>query len=199
MYRHLRRHSGFTIFELMLTLGVAAVIAAIAVPNVRDFIRNNRLSSVANDLLRGTQVARSEAAKRQANVAFCATTNPSATAPTCSYGAFRGWIVFEDTNNNWQADSGDVVINRHDLVDASVTVVNDNGGIVSYGPSGFANPPGTKTPTRNIVICDSRGNADLGTNSAARAVLIEATGRSRVTKLTTEISTAMGTAGACPE
>jgi len=198
MYRPLRQHTGFTIFELMLTLGIAAIIAGLAVPNIRDFIRNNRLSSVANDLLRGTQVARSEAAKRQANVVFCATADPSATPPTCSYGAFRGWVVFEDSVRNWQADSGEVVISRHDLVDASVTVVNDNGGIVSYASSGFADPPGTKTPTRNIVICDARGNTDLGTGSTARAVIIEATGRSRVTKRATEITTAMASAGACP-
>lgn len=182
-----------------MTLGVAAIIAAIAIPNVRDFIRNNRLSAVANDLLRGTQVARTEAVKRQSNVVLCATSNPSATSPTCSYGAFRGWVVFQDTNANWQIDSGEAIVSRHDLVDTSLTVVNDNSGIVSYAASGFANPPGTKTPTRNVVICDVRGNTDLGTSSTARAVIIEATGRSRVTKLLSEITTAMTATGACPE
>ncbi len=192
------RAAGFTLLELMLTLAVAAVLAAVAIPNMRDFMRNNRLSSAANALLRSTQVARSEAIKRQSNVVVCASADPLADTPECSYGAFRGWVVFQDDNSNWAFDGTDVVIERHELIDPSVTVVNDNHGILSYAPSGFANPPGAKTPSQNVVICDARGNAKLGDNSTARAVLIANTGRSRVTKVFTEIGTAISSAGACP-
>src|SRR4051812_43964122 len=123
-----RQQSGFTMFELMITLTVAGILASIAVPNVRDFMRNNRLSSTANDLLRGTQIARSEAVKRQQNVVLCASTDPAAVNPVCSFGAFRGWIVFQDTNSNWDRTVGETIISRHDLVAPGVTVVNDNNG-----------------------------------------------------------------------
>jgi len=192
------RAAGFTLLELMLTLAVAAVLAAVAIPNMRDFIRNNRLSAAANDLLRSTQIARSEAIKRQSSVVVCASTDPLDAAPTCSYGSFSGWVVFQDTNGNWALDAGEPLVEQHHLLDTSVSVVNDNDGILSYAPSGFANPAGTKTPSRNIVICDVRGNTKLGDNSAARAVLITATGRSRVTKVFTEIGTAISSTGACP-
>lgn len=200
-------NSGFTLLELMVTIGVAGVLAAVAIPNMRDFIRNNRLTAAANDMLHSTQVARSEAIKRQQNVVVCASSDPAATVPACSYGAFRGWIVFQDTNANWAfdgddagtpADEGEVVIERHDLLDSTVMVRNDKEGIVSYSPRGFANSAGAKVPSTSIVICDARGNLKVGNSSAARALNIEPTGRSRVTKDYTEIGKAIDIAGACP-
>ena len=204
-----RSSAGFTLLELMITVAVAGVLAAVAIPNMRDFIRNNRLTAASNDLLRAAQLSRSEAIKRQQSVAFCATTNPSAAAPTCSYGAFRGWVVFQDTNNNWaiEADDtstpgvneGEEIIERHDLIDATVTIKNDSDGIVSYAPTGFANAAGAKSPTRNVVLCDVRGNAAVGNSSAARGLIIDTTGRARVTEDQAQItSPVIAATGACP-
>jgi type IV fimbrial biogenesis protein FimT len=190
---------GFTILELMITIAVAGVLAAVAIPNMRDFIRNGRLTAVANDLQRSAQIARSEAIKRQRNVVVCASDDPSSATPACSYDAFSGWIVFQDTNSNWQFDEDELVIERHDLVHESLTVINDNDAIMSYSAAGFANPADDQTPSRTIVICDSRGNRQIGNNSTARAVLIEATGRSRVSRIYDDVDDAITAVGvSCP-
>jgi type IV fimbrial biogenesis protein FimT len=190
--------------ELMVTLTVAGVLMALALPNLRPFIQNSRLTSASNDLLRSLYIARAEAVKRQLNVVVCATADPTASDTTiaCSYGAFNGWFVFVDTNGTWQRDSAaDAVIEKHALLDSSVSVRNDADGIVSYAPTGFANLAGAHIPSSNIILCDQRGTVLLsGTDSAARAVLIANTGRARVTKTQTEVATAIANtvAGACP-
>jgi type IV fimbrial biogenesis protein FimT len=189
---------GFTLTELMVTLAVAAVLATIAIPNMRSFIQNGRLSSAANDLLRSFQLARTEALKRQLPVVVCASAAPTAPAPTCSYGPFKGWIVFQDTNSNWQVDNGEPILERHELIDSSVTVKTDNNGIEQFLATGFASPPGAKAPTRNILLCDVRGNQLVGTNSVERAVLISQAGRARVSKAAADVASAAGAAGACP-
>lgn len=203
-----RSEGGFTLMELFTTLLVVGVLTAIAVPNMRPFIQNNRLTSAANDLLRSFQVARTEAIKRQQNVVVCASANPTASAATCSYGAFTGWIVFQDGDvtagvaPNWQRDGTDTIIERHDLIDSTITVKTDNNGIESYAATGFANPAGVQIPTRNILICDIRGNQVSGgstvTNSVERAVIIAATGRVRVSKVKSDVDNTIAAVGGCP-
>ncbi len=199
------RRAGFTIIELMVTVSVAAILMAIAIPNMRNFLRNNRLTSGVNDLLHSIQVARTEAIKRQqGSVVVCGTTDPAAgtAALTCTYDTFRGWFVFQDTNGNWQRDAGEPVIETHTLIDASVTVKPDaNGDIVSFGPSGFANPAGAKVPTATLVMCDVRGVTAVGNNSTGRALFITATGRARASASYAEVhNTALPlvVGGSCP-
>jgi len=195
--------SGFTLVELMVTLAVGATLVGLAVPGIRDFIRNNRLSGGVNDMLHSLQVARTEAIKRQnGNVVWCGTANPSAANPTCDYATLAGWIVFQDTNGNWQHDANEPVIERHDVLDSSITVKTDAADrIVSYSPSGFANPAGARSPVGTILLCDSRGVVAAGSNSTARALFISATGRARASASYADVhNTAMPlvVGGSCP-
>jgi Tfp pilus assembly protein FimT len=165
---------------------------------MRTFVKNNRLSAASNDLLHSFQLARSTALLKQQDVVVCASSDPAADLPECSYGAFNGWIVFLDANSNWQADEGEEIYQRHELLDSSITVKTDKDGIESYGLSGFANPKAKKDPTRTILLCDERGTLEVGASSLARAVLIADTGRVRVTKDPADIGKAVAAAGSCP-
>ncbi len=200
-------HKGFTLVELMITLTVASILVGLMIPNMRDFIRNNRLSGGVNDILHSLAVARTEAIKRQrGNVVVCGTDTPTAadTAIICTYNTFSGWFVFQDTNGDWQhaLDGSEPVIERHALLDTSVTVKTDgNDRIVSYSPSGFANPAGVRSPVATIVMCDSRGVVQYGTTASARALLITPTGRARASATWNDVKlTALPlvVGGSCP-
>jgi type IV fimbrial biogenesis protein FimT len=203
-------HKGFTLVELMVTVSVAAILAGLAVPSLRAYFLNNRLTGGANDLLHSFNLARAEAVKRQPlagglplNVVVCGTTGPRLANPVCEYNTFRGWIVFVDANGNWQYDAGDTIIERHAVLDATVTVKADaTSNIVSYAPTGFANlAVGGINPTGFMVLCDSRGVNAVGSGSTARAVIISQTGRARVTASQNDITTVAlpnVVGGACP-
>ncbi len=57
--------------ELMVTVAVLAIIAAIAVPAMQGLIAANRLSAASTELVTALQLARSEAIRRNAAVTVC--------------------------------------------------------------------------------------------------------------------------------
>ncbi len=66
--RGLTSQCGFTVIELMLTVVIAAVLAAIAVPSFNDLILSTRIKNGASDIYGALVLARSEAIKRSTNV-----------------------------------------------------------------------------------------------------------------------------------
>lgn len=192
-----RKTSGFTILELMITLTVASVIMALAVPSFRDFIKNSRMSGASNDLLTSLQLARTEAIKRRHSVALCASANPNAAVPGCT-GSFNGagWVVWDDADNDSNIDGGETVLARHITLDPALTV-SESANVVAYQPSGFLGV----NQTNYILLCDDRANAQLGNSYFKRAISISKTGRGAVRRTTDEfvgLSTELASQGMDP-
>ncbi|QHE76995.1 prepilin-type N-terminal cleavage/methylation domain-containing protein [Hydrogenophaga sp. PBL-H3] len=85
--RHLERlrHGGFTLVELMVTLAVLVVLLIVAVPSFDGVIRQQRARAAVSDLQTTFILARSEAIKRNANIAI----QPKVAAT----GWTSGWTV----------------------------------------------------------------------------------------------------------
>ncbi len=67
------RSKGFTLTELLIVLALAVILATLAVPNFRDFIRSTRMTSEANSMVLGLNLARSESVKRGRRVNLSST------------------------------------------------------------------------------------------------------------------------------
>ncbi|MBI2779428.1 MAG: GspH/FimT family pseudopilin [Gammaproteobacteria bacterium] len=148
-----RKHTGFTLIELMVVLAIASILLTLAVPSFRSTIQNNRIATQANDLVSTLQLARGEAVKRGVRVIVCVSTNQTSCTGTNWAG---GWITFADTNANGSVDAGEL-IKVSGALDGGSTLTSAgffSATSVQYQPSGFSSAAGTF----NLSIPGCTGN-----------------------------------------
>jgi len=138
--------SGFTIIELIVTMTIIGIVAGIAVPFLKSMLLKDNVASLNNELMLSLKRARSEALARGADVTMCS----SLDGASCSGGSgnwHKGWIVFEDKNNDGSVSSDELiwVQNIEALQSISVTasgsfdteVVYSDNGALAGGVAGF--------------------------------------------------------------
>ena len=135
---------GFTLIELMVTLAVAAILLTVAVPNFREFIERNRVSSHTNMMVGALQLARSEAIKRGANlVILCKSSNGSSCSSSANWR--DGWLLFanKDADKTYTAGT-DELIRRYDAMPKlNITSGNSFQCWIGFGSNGYPEGSGT--------------------------------------------------------
>lgn len=114
MVKELNADAGFTLVELLITIVIAAILLAVAVPSFRAYQAGQQVRSAAADLVSALNFARSEAVKRMANVSV---------AP-----AGGGWV------SGWSVKFGATEIRNYSA--AQGVTISGPGAALSYSRDG---------------------------------------------------------------
>jgi type IV fimbrial biogenesis protein FimT len=195
----MRRQSGFTLYELLITVLVIGVILAIGVPNMAEFTQNSRLASTSNDLLSSFQLARSEAARSKNNITICASNNSLDANANCG-GTFQdGWIIFIDVDGDLnRAGANENVLRAHPAPPTGVTITPDNAATYfAFAGTGLGRGDvGGQPSIQTVMICDARGlDTAPGGRATARRLVATAIGRATIIS---DLAMIQAAGGVCP-
>lgn len=112
--------SGFSMIELAVAMTIAAILAAIGIPSIGQFLEANRQVTLINDLVSDINAARAEAIKRGTQVAICESSSGTACTTTGDWKV--GWMVYADADNSGTYSTGDAVVRAHETVPVNHTI-----------------------------------------------------------------------------
>lgn len=174
-----QRVRGFTLIELMVSIGILAILTAVAIPSFTSIMINYRLTSIANTFVASAQLARSEAIKRNGRVTMC----KSADGATCvlTGGWEQGWILFPDVDNNAVRGSAEDIIHTERALPAKyLTTAGDN--YISFTASGGSELISGAFQATTVTLC-----SQVEPIGQARQMILNSVGRLRVQKTTVSI------------
>ncbi len=175
--------------ELLITIAVLAILVAIGLPSMRDFVVANRLTSDINSFVGLVNFARSEAITRNQSVVICPkTSSTSNTCSTSSLWALYDIEVFVDVNGDNTWNSGDILLKTLPAIDptgqqTAFTRPSGTTNKVIFGSSGFS-----QTALRFNVHTIKSGDAAYEFKYG-RAICISKPGRARIIPYSTNTCT----------
>lgn len=156
--------AGFSVIELMITVVIASILVALALPNFRETMIRNNVTEINNQLVQALNLARSEAVRRGAQVEVISTANTSTFS--------TGWKVIPDANFNGAFDASELSVNTGSTVPTGYSVCSRSTGGADAAII-FDNTGALKTPQTGFNINVNRPD---GKTSLAKHISVSPTG-----------------------
>jgi len=205
----MKKQSGFTLIELMVTLIIAGILYAVAGPSISNVVSEKQSVATTNELLAALHIARSEAVKLNQRVTICESSNGTSCSSTGEWE--NGWIVFIDSLGAASASTGMACANTttncllrvHGAVnDSKLTIrgFNQDSTVVNaftFTSRGLPKDNAGNGQSGVFSVC----NKDIGGNDFFRVVALSFSGRVRVSEestITSASSSGNTTAISCP-
>ncbi len=156
---------GYTLLEILMTMGIASVLLTIGVPGLQTFTKNNHILSTTNIIMTALKTARSEAMTQRLDVVVCGTDD------FVNCGGTVNYMAFTDADSNGAVNGSDTIVYTN-LLSQSIEYIECD--TCSDDETIIFNRRGTAIANNGtLTVCDDRGN------SYARGIIIEPIGRSR--------------------
>jgi len=161
---------GLTTVELMVAIAVIGILTVVAVPGIRDNVRQHRLSNQISDFVTALQLAQNEAVSRARPIVVCKSNNAESATPACGSAGVQwsdGWIVFVDPDNDGVLDAGEPIVRANGSFTSGLLL----NGSAGFGSAVTFSASGSLPNGGSFVLCDS------GDLRYARAVMLGNNGR----------------------
>jgi len=157
---------GFTLYELLTTMTVASVLAAVAVPGLQSVIARERQSTAMNTFIAALYATRSEAIKRRTRSVLC----PSRNGQTCDGAGTgstiwnEGYLLFVDANANQEHDPEEAIVHVFGKTPGMRITSSRGRDHVTYQASGLSRgtnatfqfcTDGDRVPPRSLVLSNT--------------------------------------------
>lgn len=174
------RQAGFSLFELLMTVALAALVLGIGAPSLGKLAADQRVRAQIDPLFHAIHLARKESVVRREVVTLCASDDGLQCAETYDWSA--GWLMFVNSDRDLPAviDNNEIVLQRH-TGDPRVQI-HANRRSYSLRSTELRATNGT------LIFCDR------ARRTANRGLVVSYTGRPRVARQDRE-----GRDYACPD
>lgn len=165
-----KRHSGVTLIELMVTIGIAAVLIMLALPSFTEAILSNRVSTTANVLLSTVNFARSEALRSKDTAHIC----PGGVGDACGADWNQGLMVWTDENRNGSLDAVEIrrIVEPSRGVTVSASNINDELVFDNRGRLGaWVGAEPVFTVRAEVCAAGARHQRSIAINAIGRATI----------------------------
>jgi type IV fimbrial biogenesis protein FimT len=161
------RAAGFTLIEMMMTLALVAILAAIAVPAFGKLVQATEGETSGSAFTAALSTARILAVSRHANVSICPTLDQRYCGRTDEWQ--HGWMVFVDADRDGVRTDDEDLLSVTQAQPDGVAIVSSAGRLrIGYRPDGSATGSNA-----TFTLCDRRGA------KSATALVINNAGRVR--------------------
>ncbi len=160
------RFRGYTLYELLVTTLLVALLSAIALPSLSATLARQRQRAEIDALFHAIHLARKESIMRRRVVSICPSNDGEICAPEAGWSA--GWIMFQNDDRDWppRRDDGEPLLLRH-AVDPQITIEANRPGFTLRATH-------LRATNGTLIVCD------VAQRVAARALVVSYTGRPRV-------------------